>query len=423
MSRIVVTTLGSLGDLHPYIAVALGLRDRGHDIVFATVENFRTTIEPLGLEFHAIRPDHIAQDDTEMMDLMMDLQKGTERVLRDYFLANVFDTYTDLMNAAAGADLIVSHEIIYAAPLVAEVLKIQWTFCTLAPVSFFSAYDFPVLAPFPASAKLRRLGPVVNQWLINYARFVTRHWSEPVHQLRQELGLTSVGNLIIDGKFSPYLVLALFSSVLGSPQPDWAPNTVVTGFMLYDGSQEKALAPELSQFLESGDPPIVFTLGSSAVLVPGDFYTESVQAAKRLNRRAVLLIGTNPVPENLPESIVAFDYAPYSKIFSRTCAIVHQGGVGTTAQGLWAGIPTLVVPYSHDQPDNADRLERLGTSRTIPRKQYSAARVIKELRELLGNPIYAAKAAELGHIVRTENGVKVACDEIEKQLSKVQVLQ
>jgi rhamnosyltransferase subunit B len=136
-----------------------------------------------------------------------------------------------------------------------------------------------------------------------------------------------------------------------------------------------------------------------------------------------LLIGTNPVPENLPESIMAFDYAPYSKIFPRACAIVHQGGVGTTAQGLWAGIPTLVVPYSHDQPDNADRLERLGTSRTIPRKQYSAARVIKELRELLGNPIYAAKAAELRHIVRTENGVKVACDEIEKQLSKVQVLQ
>jgi UDP:flavonoid glycosyltransferase YjiC (YdhE family) len=421
MSRIVVTTLGSLGDLHPYIALALGLRDRGHNIVFATVEDFRTRIEQLGLEFYAIRPDHIAQDDTEMIDLMMDLQKGPERVVRDYFLANVRNTYIDLMNAAEGADLIVSHEIIYAAPLVAEVLKIPWIFCTLAPLAFFSAYDFPVLPTFPALAKLRRLGPVVNQCLINYARFVTRYWSESIHQLRRELGLRSVGNIIIDDKFSPYLVLALFSSVLGSPQPDWAPNTVVAGFTFYDGSQEKELAPELSQFLEHGDPPIVFTLGSVAVLVPGDFYSESIQAAKILNRRAVLLIGTNPVPENLPESIVAFDYAPYSAIFPRACAIVHQGGVGTTAQGLRAGHPTLVVPYSHDQPDNADRLERLGISRTIPRKQYSASRVVKELGELLDNPSYAAKAAEIGQIIQAEDGVKVACDEIEKQLSKVPI--
>jgi rhamnosyltransferase subunit B len=423
MSRIVVATLGSLGDLHPYIALALGLCDRGHDIAFATVEDYRTRIEPLGLEFHAIRPDHIAQDDTEMMDLMMDLQKGTERVIRDYFLANVRDTYADLIVAAEGADLIVAHEIIYAAPLVAEVLEIPWIFCTLAPVSFFSAYDFPVLAPNPALAKLRVFGPVVNRWLINYARFVTRYWGESVHKLRRELGLKSVGNIIIDDKFSPYLVLALFSSVLGSPQPDWAPNTVVTGFTFYDGSQEKEIAPELSQFLESGDPPIVFTLGSSAVLVPGDFYTESIQAVKMLNRRAVLLIGTNPVPENLPESIVAFDYARYSEIFPRACAIVHQGGVGTTAQGLRTGHPTLVVPYSHDQPDNADRLERLGISRTIPRKQYSASRAIKELGELLDNPSYAAKAAKISAVVGAENGVKVACDEIEKQLSKIPISQ
>jgi UDP:flavonoid glycosyltransferase YjiC (YdhE family) len=157
--------------------------------------------------------------------------------------------------------------------------------------------------------------------------------------------------------------------------------------------------------------------------VPGEFYTESIQSAKILNRLAVLPIGTNPVPKNLPENIVAFDYAPYSEIFPRSCAIVHQGGAGTTTQGLRAGHPTLVVPYSHDQPDNAARLEHLGISRTIPRKQYSASRAIKELGELLDNPSYAAKAAEIGHIVQAEYGVKVACDEIEKQLGKVLISQ
>ncbi len=423
MSRIVLTTIGSLGDLHPFIAMGLGLRDRGHDIVFATIKQYRPQIESLGFEFFSIRPDHIALDDQKMLALMMDLHKGTERVIRDYFLANVRDTYTDLLDAAQNADFIVSHEIVYAAPLVAEVLKIRWAVCILGPGSFFSAYDPFVLPPFPALAKLRVFGPIVNRRVMDYARFVTRDWGEPIHQLRQELGLAPVSHPIIDDKFSPDLVLALFSAVLGSPQPDWPPNTVVTGFTFYDGNSEGRLAPELKQFLASGEPPIVFTLGSAAVLVPGSFYEISIEAAKTLDRRAILLIGNNPLPESLPESIVAFDYAPFSEIFPHTCAIVHQGGVGTTAQGLRAGHPTLVVPYSHDQPDNATRLERLGTSRTIPRKQYSASRVVKELDKLLNNPSYAAKAAAIGRTLQAENGVSVACDEIEKQLKGVSVLQ
>ena len=94
----------------------------------------------------------------------------------------------------------------------------------------------------------------------------------------------------------------------------------------------------------------------------------------------------------------------------------HQGGIGTTAQALRACRPTLVMPYSHDQPDNAARVERLGASRTISRKQYSAIRVAKQLRELIENPNYAAKAIEIGRILQAENGVGVACDAVEKQL-------
>jgi rhamnosyltransferase subunit B len=96
--------------------------------------------------------------------------------------------------------------------------------------------------------------------------------------------------------------------------------------------------------------------------------------------------------------------------------VVHQGGIGTTAQALRAGRPTLVMPYSHDQPDNAARVERLGTSRTISRKRYLGERVAKELGELLENPNYAVKAAEIGGIIQAENRVGVACDAIEKQV-------
>jgi UDP:flavonoid glycosyltransferase YjiC (YdhE family) len=247
---------------------------------------------------------------------------------------------------------------------------------------------------------------------------MSNSWADPIRQLRHELGLSPIQyNPFLENRFSPYLVVALFSSVLGQPQPDWSPNTVVAGFTFYDGTQVGAdLTPELKQFLDGGEPPIVFTLGSAAVMNAGSFYQESLEAAQQVSRRAVLLIGNNPPPKNLPSSVLATSYAPYSQVFPRACAIVHQGGIGTTAQALKAGRPTLITPYSHDQPDNAARVQRLGTSRTIERKRYSASQVAKELDELLGNPGYSAKAAEIERIVQAENGVAVACDAIENQL-------
>lgn len=409
--------MGSLGDLHPMIALGLGLRDRGHNVVFGTHKEYRSKIESLGFEFHALRPDNPALEDAEIMARMMDAQKGTEHVIRDWIFASLRDTYTDLVSIARNVDFIIASEAVVAARLVAEKLGMKWAFCALSPASFCSAYDPPVLPIFSILSKFRPLGLSVNRGVMNFARLVTRSWVQPMYQLRQELGLPSVGHPIFEGKYSPYLVLALFSAVLAKPQPDWAANSVITGFALYDGKEETQLPAELQHFLNAGEPPIVFTLGSAAVFDPGTFYLESIQAAQQLNRRAVLLIGSNPPPKDLPESIIAVDYVPYSEIFPRACAIVHQGGIGTTAQALRAGHPTLVVPYSHDQPDNAARAERLGTARTVLRQSYIARRAVKELSQLLDNPSYTAKATEIRHLVQAEDGVRLACDEIEKQLS------
>ncbi|VEP18523.1 Glycosyl transferase family 28 [Hyella patelloides LEGE 07179] len=416
MSRIVVTTIGSLGDLHPKIALALELRKRGHIVIFATHKGYQAKIEALGFEFHEMRPD--GTDDPSEIARMTDSKTGSEYVVRNWLLPNLRETYTDLLNTARDADFIVAGEIVYAARLVAEKLGIRWASSALQPFSFFSAYDPPVLSVFPFLAKLRPLGVTVNRGAIDFAKSVTKSWAEPIHQLRRELKLPELaGNPLVDDKFSPYLVLAMFSSVLAKPQPDWAANTVMTGFTFYDGDRDRAeLTPELQQFLDAGEPPLVFTLGSANVLNPGVFYQESIQAATQLNRRAVLLMGANTLPENLPKDIIATNYAPYSKIFPHACAIVHQGGIGTTAQALRAGRPTLIMPYTYDQPDNAARVKRLGTSRTILRQQYSASRVAKELSELIGDPSHAAKSAEIGRMVQAENGVSVACDAIEKQL-------
>ena len=423
MSRIAVTTLGTLGDLHPMIAIALELRQRGHDVVFVTHQVYQSKLETLGFEFHSMRPDFTAMNDPQEMARMMDLKTGQEYMVRQWANPHLREMYTDLLNVAKSADFIFSGEGVIATPLVAEKLGMRWASSAMVPLSFFSIYDPPVLAPFPALAKLYKLGPIVNRGILNFAKSVSNSWAEPIRQLRRELNLSPIDyNPFLENRFSSYLVVALFSSVLGQPQPDWAANTVVAGFTFYDGTQDDAeLTPELKQFLEAGEPPIVFTLGSAAVMNAGTFYQESLEAIKQLNRRGVLIIGNNPPLENLPANVLAVNYVPYSQIFPHACAIVHQGGIGTTAQALRAGYPTLIMPYSHDQPDNAARVQRLGTSRTISRKHYSALRVAQELSELLKNPNYAVKAAEVGKIVQAEDGVDVACDAIEKQLQAMPI--
>ncbi|HAG81936.1 MAG TPA: glycosyl transferase, partial [Cyanobacteria bacterium UBA12227] len=361
MSRIILTTIGSFGDLHPKIAIALELRKRGHDVVFATHKEYQNKIEALGFEFHRMRPDNTALNDPQEMARMMDLKRGTEYVIKHWVCANLRATYTDLMNSAKEADFIITGEGVVAARLVAEKLRIPWAIAVLQPASFLSVYDPSVLPVLPFLAKLRGLGSIANRGIIQLSRIMSKSWAEPIHQLRHELGLPPLtGSPFIDDKYSPYLVLAMFSSAFAKPQPDWATNTVITGFAFYDGSEGGAeLTPELKEFLNAGEAPIIFTLGSAAVMAPGNFYEESIQAAKRLNRRAVLLIGKNPPPDHLSEGIIAVKYTPYSQIFPRACVIVHQGGIGTTAQALRAGCPTLVMPYTHDQPDNAARDERL----------------------------------------------------------------
>ncbi|MEM1370041.1 MAG: glycosyltransferase [Cyanobacteria bacterium P01_H01_bin.15] len=418
MSRIVLTTIGSFGDLHPKIAIAFELRRRGHDVVFATHREYHDKIEALEFEFHPIRPDNTALNDPQEMARMMDLKTGTEYVIRNWVCASLRETYTDLMNAAQNTDLIINGEGVLAARLAAEKLGIPWVLAMLSPLGFLSATDPSITPGLPTIFQLPGLNSITQRGIRQLGKTLTKSWASPVHQLRQELGLSPLkGNPLIDDKYSPDLVLAMFSSVFARPQPDWPANTVITGFTFYDGSEGGAqLSPELEQFLNAGEPPIVFTLGSAAVVAPGQFYEESIEAVRRLNRRAVLLIGKNAPPANLPNSMIAVNHAPYSQIFPRACAIVHQGGIGTTAQALRAGRPTLVTPYSVDQPDNAARVERLGTSRTVSRTQYAAERVAKQLDELLENRNYAARAAEVGAIIRAENGVNIACDAIEQRL-------
>lgn len=423
-TRVVMTTIGSLGDLNPYIALALEMKKRNVAPVIATSETYRERVESLAIDFHPIRPAMPAPETpeyVEMVDGVVDPNHGAEYLFKRILVPAIRDMYQDLSAAIKGADLLVTHPIVLAGPPLAQKSGIPWVSTVLAPASLWSAFDPWVPPNTPWLHGLLKLGGPYLAWL--YRKLIealTDPWLSQVYDFRGELGLPRGEHALFDGQFAPDLNLALFSNVMCEPQADWPANTTITGFPFFDKKDNSPVDSELLRFLNNGPAPIVFTLGSAAVHVGGNFYRESVAAAKLLNRRAILLVGSDRnLPKHpLPEGIAAFNYAPFGELLPRAAAMVHQGGVGTTGQGLRAGIPMLVVPFAHDQHDNAARVERLGVARTIARDNYKAERVATELKELLSNPFYSRCAKEIGSRVRSESGAALAVDLILNQINE-----
>src|SRR5262249_8675055 len=152
-------------------------------------------------------------------------------------------------------------------------------------------------------------------------------WEAPLHDFRRELGLPPTRDVLtFEGQFSPLGTLALFDPPLAPPQADWPTAMHVCGAALFDGDGGDMAG--LREFLDEGDAPLVFALGSSAVLIAGDFWRHAIAAAQALDRRAILLTG-QPTAERLPRGIRAFDYLPYSRVFPHAALVVHQAGIGT----------------------------------------------------------------------------------------------
>ena len=327
MSRILIHAFGSYGDIHPYMALALELQRRGHVPVFATSPIYRNKIEAEGIIFRPIRPD-LPRIDRALMRQVFDRRKGTEFIFRHILMPNLRDSYQDLAAVAEKPDLIITHPVAFAGPLLARVRAIPWISTVLAPASFMSAHDPPAFAGFPFPEHTARLGRGFHRVFYAVADRLTRPWLGPYRDLERELGLRPGPNPIFTGQHSPQLVLGLFSPVLASPQPDWPPQARATGFVFFDRDEvEHPPAPHLETFLNSGSAPLVFTLGSAAVQAAGNFFAESAKAARLLQRRAVLLVGKDmprPPSELLSSEVVVFDYARFSQLFPRAIAIVHQ---------------------------------------------------------------------------------------------------
>lgn len=415
--RPVFFAFGSLGDVYPILALAREMKSRGHAPVVATNAVYRKLIESEGVAFHAVRPD-VDVSDPAILRRAMDRRNGARYIFGELILPGIRETYEDTTVAAQGADLIVTHPVSLAALLFARKSNIRWASVALSPVSLFSVYDPPVFTGVPFAEKLATFGPAFQRVFLKTMAFLFEPIWKPFRALEKDLALPRIPNPLIWPPRSN-LVLGLFSPVLGAPQRDWPVNAHATGFPFFEhGNGNPA---ELEQFLDAGEPPIVFTLGSAAVGAAGDFFQQSAEAAHSLGQRAVLLVGRDPRNQpvaKLPPEVMTVPYAPHSGVFPRASVVVHQGGIGTTGEAMRAGRPMLVVPYSHDQPDHAARLMRLGVARSIPRERYNSKIAAREIAALLRDSSYADRADQVGARVRAETGLTNACDLLEELLRK-----
>jgi len=403
MSRFLFSTLGSLGDVHPYIAVARALIAQGHAAVIATSEDHREAIQGAGVEFCAMCPVMANREDYQaLVARLFDVRRGPELLIRQFVMPQLRSVYKCLLASARGADVLVSHPLAMALPLVAEKLAIPRVATVLSPMLFMSVHDPPVIPDTPWLHKLHFLGPGFYRFFFTAAKLYLRSWSAPLRRLRKDLGLPGpVFFEMFEGQYSSLLNLAMFDPQLAGPQPDWPAKTLVCGSALFDGAQpDPAVIEDLKKFLAAGEAPVVFALGSSAVWIAGDFWDKAVAAALKLGRRAILLTGPH-MPQALPETVRAYAYLPYSMVFPHAAAVVHQAGIGTLAHALRSGRPQLIVPVAFDQPDNARRACALGLARTIPFRKVTAGRLASEISLLLDSGGYANAAqrvaAELSH--------------------------
>jgi rhamnosyltransferase subunit B len=410
--------VGSLGDLHPFIALGQALRRRNLTVVLACATEYRSKVEAAGIAFHPLRPDF---DDIQK-DLGMDRAQLTRGVIeRSTFLFNklvlpyVRTAYEDMMQVTADADVVLASSLAFGARLAAEKLGVPWIAVVLQPMMFLSSYDPPVIPNAEwLTTLLRQLGPTPTRYALWFLKKAINALFRPLHSLRADLSLAATAqNPLFDGQFANAGAIGLYSKLLGEVRPDYPRPTWIVGFANFDSEDGLAarLHPALAAFLDAGPAPLVFSLGSLIVNSPGTFYRESLGAARILNRRAVLLVGEEALGDfahfGSPEVFVSA-YVPHSLLFPRAAAIVHHGGIGTLAQALRSGRPQLIVPYFADQLDNAARAATLGVARVSSPRRYRAASACRELDRLLGDAGCLSRAAKVGETVASEDGAAQA---------------
>lgn len=404
-----VVTLGTDGDVFPYIGLCQRLHQRGHRVTLISGERYRAWSDKLGFE---LVPMH---SEAELLTTLADpdlwhpwryvkvaVQWGTQRLKHDYdLLARLLEEHRQQVVLVANPGIIgarILHEQT-GIPLVSLILQ-PWVIPSVAqpPVMPWTLPDWsPVMA--------RRLYWCAWHGLADLLI------GRPVNQLRGSLGLPPVKR-ILDWWLSPQRVLALFPDWFGPPQADWPSQIRVLGFPLYDGGFRDNIPPAVTEFLEAGPPPVAVTFGTG-MLHAASLFAAVVQACEQFPMRCLLLTRhPEQLPSPLPDQVWACEYAPFRWLFPRCAAVVHHGGVGTTSQALAAGVPQVVLPFAFDQPDNARRIHRLGAGTWMPARQVTPARLVAALQQVTKPPV-RARCQELAQHLAGRDALSRAAEEIE----------
>jgi rhamnosyltransferase subunit B len=414
--------------LNPFVAIAIELKARGYEPCIAAQREFQATIEGEGVEFHPLRPgiedirEELGLETPEIVQRATRGSIGLEFAVRRIAMPFLKRAFDDMMEATAGADLVITHTSAFAGRLAAETRGLPWLSAALSPFTFMSDYDPPILSAMPALKVLREMTNARSDMaLLKFVKAASVFWTGTFQKLRAELGLPRCDNPLFDGQFSSLGSLALYSPLFGAAQPDFPTRCTLTGFCFYDRQhgEPTALPSDMQAFIDRGAAPLVFTLGSALVMEPGDFYDVSIAAARKVGRRAVLLVGPGNARalnrKGAPPDVHIADYAPHSVLFPHAAAIIHHGGIGTTAQAMRAGKPQLVVPHFGDQPDNANRVDRLGIGRMSAPSAYNPTRAARALASVL-NTGHVNRTAQMARQLAKEDGVTAAADAIETAL-------
>jgi rhamnosyltransferase subunit B len=419
-ATVVLATMGSWGDIFPVIGLAKGLRDEGLDVLVAASPAYDELVKGEGLNFSGIGPPLGFSDyasDPKILSGRLGGFAGFAHLFR-HFIFPALDRYVDDLAAAiGGADLVLAHPALVAAPVAAEWVGVPWATISVFPGLIPTAYAPP--APTRVELGTGSLGRASHRAAWSFARFnMSRLFDGPVNRTRRRLGLAAVSDCFFAPVESgrPYLVMAS-PAVIERPV-DWPSNVKLTGFVTWDRVSSFPDPHGLEEFVSAGDPPVLVTLGASSSLDPQNFYRHAVDAVTGLGHRALVLTGPTPGPVALPHDprIFSASFAPLSRIASRSLAAIHHGGVGTTVELLSAGLPQLIVPRAFDQPQTAIRMQRLGVARMLSWARTSSERLARDLRPLLGDRAYREAAVAVRDRLAAEDGLRNAIAAVDSVL-------
>ena len=408
--------MGSAGDVYPFIGLALAMQERGHDVAICTSGYFADTCARVGLPF----VDTLPAADFEALINDPDLwhpRRSIRAIFHRCVSPHIRPQYEQIAELARESSIVVIGSTLgFGARVAQEHLGVPLITVHLQPAILWSNYATPVLPGVLT-------GPEVPRWLLRMQRWVgERFILDPqicpaINRLGAELGLPKVRR-ILDWWNSPQSILGLYPEWYAERQPDWPPQFAHADFPFWDepstSKDDASLDQECRKFLEAGSPPIVFTAGSANRF--GEYLFQIVpEVCRRLRCRGLLVSKfEHCLPSSLPPEVRHVRYAPFSALLPRVAAIVHHGGVGTTARALAAGIPQVIVPLAHDQFDNGARVRRLGVGAVVPRQRLTSQKLAEKLRCLQEDGGVEGRLTELKTQMAVGDSFARACGHIER---------